>query len=173
MGRRGPAPKPTAHKRMTGNPGKRPLNKSEPQPLLITPNCPEFLDEAAKLKWKELAPELERLGLLTTVDGDSLAGYCQAWAEFRQATETLQKEGRHIRVGGMPVVPVDDEGGEKPMEWRGGQHQSHPAVAQQRTAWAAMVKFGSLFGLDPSSRSRLTVDDKQPKPSKVEARKRG
>jgi hypothetical protein len=40
MGYRGPAPKPNAIKRAEGNPGKRPLNRYEPQPRLTTPKCP-------------------------------------------------------------------------------------------------------------------------------------
>ncbi len=32
MGQRGPAPKPTALRILEGNPGKRPLNASEPRP---------------------------------------------------------------------------------------------------------------------------------------------
>ena len=34
MGYRGPIPKPNATKRAEGNPGKRPLNRYEPQPRL-------------------------------------------------------------------------------------------------------------------------------------------
>lgn len=134
---RGPAPKPTRLKVLAGNPSKRPLNQHEPQPTVGVPDCPTWLDTEAKKKWKELVPELERLGLLTVVDGAALACYCQAWAEFRQATMALKKDGRYIQCG--------------------TQQQPHPAVAQQRTAWKAIREFSSLFGLDPSARSRLVA----------------
>lgn len=137
MARTGRPPKPTALKILNGNPGRGPINSREPKPDATPPKCPTWLDAEAKRKWKQLVPHLQRLGLLTVVDGDVLTAYCQAWAEFRQATETLQKKGRYISVG--------------------PSQQPHPAVAQQRSAWKAVKEFAALFGLDPSSRSRLMV----------------
>jgi P27 family predicted phage terminase small subunit len=133
---RGRLPKPTKLKLLTGNPGKRPLNLRAPPPNAAPPRCPVWLDAEAKRKWKRLAPELARLGLLTLVDGDALAAYCQAWAEFRQATEALKQEGRLVT---------------KPS----GRRSPHPAVAPQRSARRARKDFAGLFGLDPSSRSKL------------------
>lgn len=135
---RGRKPKPTRLKVLNGNPGQRPLNKAEPMPKRGRPVCPSWLDKAAKAKWRKLVPELDRLGLLTLVDGDALAAYCQAWAEFQWATQTLRKEGRVFATATGYLAP-------------------HPAVAQQRSAWAAIKAFAALFGLDPSSRSRLQV----------------
>lgn len=143
MGKRGPAPKPTRLKVLQGNPGRRPLNGQEPQPKATPPRCPPWLDDAAKAKWKALVPELSRLGILTIVDGDALAAYCQAWAEFKTATETLRLTGRTFETATGNLLP-------------------HPAVAQQRSAWTAIKAFAALFGLDPSSRSRLHVPDPKP-----------
>ena len=75
---------------------------------------------------------------MTVVDGDALACYFQAWAEFEHATRMLHLEGRVIRTGSGYPVP-------------------HPAIALQRSAWKAVKDFAALFGLDPSSRSRLSV----------------
>lgn len=102
------------------------------------PKCPAWLDKAAKSRWRALVPELERLGLLTIIDGDALAAYCQAWAEFEIATRTLQAEGRTFRTESGYLAP-------------------HPAVAQQRSAWNAVKTFAALFGLDPADRSQLNV----------------
>lgn len=137
MGRRGRPPKPTVLKILTGNPGQRPLNLDEPQPDKTPPKCPTWMDTEAKKKWRELAPELSRLGLLTRVDGGALSCLCQAWSEYRQATETLQRDGRYLTNRETGTV------------------KSHPAVAQQRSAWAAYQRYCGLFGLDPSSRVRL------------------
>src|SRR4051812_963222 len=116
MGARGPAPKPTRLKILAGNPGKRPLNAAEPKPDPKPPVCPAWLDDAAKTKWRATVKELSRLGVLTSIDGDALAAYCQAWAEFQWATKTLRKEGRVIKTGS-------------------GYAQPHPAIAMQRSAW--------------------------------------
>ena len=48
MGYRGPTPKPSSIARAEGNPGKRGLNDSEPQPRNVAPKCPEDLDERAR-----------------------------------------------------------------------------------------------------------------------------
>jgi P27 family predicted phage terminase small subunit len=110
---------------------------NEPEPDTAAPICPAWLDDAAKAKWAELLPHLKAMGLLTIIDGDALAAYCQAWSEFQWATETLQKEGRTQRKGtGL---------------------SAHPAVQQQRTAWRAIRDFAALFGLSPADRSRLDV----------------
>jgi P27 family predicted phage terminase small subunit len=142
---RGRKPKPTPLKILTGNPGKRPLNGQEPLPKRGRPVCPAFLSAGAKSQWRRLVPELDRLGLLTLVDSGALAAYCQAWDEFRQATITLNKEGRIVSgaLGGL---------------------KSHPAVAQQRSAWKGIQAFAALFGLDPSSRTRLKVPPKEDDP---------
>jgi P27 family predicted phage terminase small subunit len=133
----GRPPMPTKLKILTGNRGKRPLPTHEPQPARGIPPCPAWLDAEAKAKWEQLAPELDRLGLLTVVDGDFLTAYCQAWGEFLWATETLREEGRV-------------------MDTRTGQ-RAHPAAALQRSAWVAMQRFGGLFGLSPADRVKLAT----------------
>lgn len=135
MAKKGPKPRPTRLRIMDGNPGKRPLNAREPMPTRGVPECPDWLDGEARAKWVHLVPELDRLGLLTLADGEQLAAFCQSWAEFRLTTELLQREGRVI----------DTPHGKK----------GHPAVVQQRSALAALAKFGALFGLSPADRVRL------------------
>ena len=50
MGRRGPAPKPTAIKILEGNPGKQKLNHNEPKPptIIAIPKPPSRLLKDAK-----------------------------------------------------------------------------------------------------------------------------
>lgn len=138
MGARGPKPKPTALKILDGNPGKRAPSAAEPMPSPEPPRCPAWLADEAKKKWKALAPELGRLRLLTSVDGDALACYCQAWAQYREATEALAKEGMVTKSPSGYLAP-------------------HPAHAQQQQALAAMHRLSQSFGLDPASRARLTA----------------
>jgi P27 family predicted phage terminase small subunit len=97
------------------------------------------LDAEAKAEWKRIVPQLSALGLLTLLDRAALTCYCQAWSELQHASATLAQEGHEVRVGESGAV------------------QPHPAVAQQRSAWKAVRDFASLFGLDPSSRSRLKL----------------
>ena len=149
MGARGPAPKPTKTKILQGNPGHRKLNKAEPKPRDGAPNCPTWLSAEAKAEWRRLVPELEEIGLLSLVDRMALTTLCQAWAEFYEATKILEKEGRTFTTIAGYIV-------------------QHPAVAMQRSAWAGVKSFCSLFGLDPSSRSRMQLPEKPKEPTAFE-----
>ena len=75
---RGRRPKPTALKKLEGNPGKRPLNELEPVPPVASLRCPNYLLPEARKEWRRLAPILMNLGLLTAADAVPFAGYCQA-----------------------------------------------------------------------------------------------
>jgi P27 family predicted phage terminase small subunit len=94
---RGRPPKPTALKVLNGNPGKRPLNKFEPKPKPILPKCPAWLDPAAKKEWRRVVPELERIGMLTCVDGAALGGYCQSYGRWVAAEQFIQKHGMVLK----------------------------------------------------------------------------
>jgi phage terminase small subunit len=88
---RGRRPKPTRLKVLTGNPGKRPLNDSEPGPEVAIPDCPGELGENARREWSRLVGELAALKLLTNFDRAALAAYCGAYALWAEATEAIQK----------------------------------------------------------------------------------
>lgn len=93
MATRGRKPKPTALKVLEGNPGKRPLNTDEPKPKKKAPKCPSWLEPEAKKEWRRMSKTLEKIGVLTQVDGAAFAGYCQAYARWREAEEFLTKHG--------------------------------------------------------------------------------
>jgi len=65
MATRGRKPKPTAMKELEGNPGKHPLNTSEPKPNKKAPACPKWLEPEAKKEWRRLAKQMEAIGILT------------------------------------------------------------------------------------------------------------
>ena len=71
---RGRKPKPTALKKLEGNPGKRPLNELEPVPPTVALRCPNYLLPEARKEWKRLAPILMGMGLLTAADAVPLCG---------------------------------------------------------------------------------------------------
>lgn len=135
-------PKPTAIKRLTGNPGKRPLNAAEPQPDKTPPTCPAWLTGEARREWRRIVPELERMGLLTLVDRAALSGYCQSWARWREGERVLSRDGltyEYTNKQGESVILPRPEA----------------AIARQ---YLAMVRaFCGEFGLTPSSRGRMSV----------------
>lgn len=145
MGLRGNPPVPTAILKLRGSQRAAKRTK-EPQPKVEGATCPEWLSAEAKTEWRRIVPELRRLGLLTLVDRTALAAYCQAHAELRLATETVDKEGRVIEE---PIV--DKEG-----DVVGHKLKPHPAVKMQRDAMQRIKQFIAEFGLSPSARARVT-----------------
>ncbi len=145
MGRRGPPPTPTRIKMLRGNPGKRPLNYREPQPEKNAPRRPVWLSADAKRAWKRLVPQLKRMRLLTAADGDALVAYCQTWSRWKRAEEFLEKHG--------DVYPIRDEVG------RVRCMQQFPQVAISRNLAQLLKAYQQEFGLTPSARTRIEVQD--------------
>ena len=98
MAERGRKPTPTAIKVLEGNPGKRPLYANEPRPKKKAPRCPSWLEEEAKKEWKRLAKQMEQLGILTEIDMAAFAGYCQAYARWKEAEEFISKHGTIVKT---------------------------------------------------------------------------
>ena len=85
----GRKPKPTAIKKLEGNPGKRKLNTKEPIPAKGMPECPEWLLPEAKREWERLADLMNQMGVLTEVDMAAFAAYCQSYARWKEAQEHI------------------------------------------------------------------------------------
>ena len=145
MGRRGPPPEPTRLRLLKGNPGKRRVNSDEPKPPRRAKKdllrCPGWISDGAKLVWRSAAPQLRDMGVLTQVDRDALAAYCQAYARWREAEEFIAKHGS--------VYPLRDEQG------RVKYMQPFPQVAIARHLLLAVRTFQQEFGMTPSARSRI------------------
>lgn len=139
MATRGRKPKPTALKVLEGNPGKRPLNTDEPKPKKKAPKCPSWLEPEAKKEWRRMSKTLEQIGVLTQVDGAAFAGYCQAYARWREAEEFLTKHGTIFKTPS-------------------GYIQQVPQVSIAQTYLKIMKDFCSEFGLTPSARTRIKAD---------------
>lgn len=138
MAQRGRKPKPTALKMLEGNPGKRQLNPFEP--VLAdkneVPECPDWLEEEAKMEWKRLSGNLADLGLLTQMDVQAFASYCQAYARWREAEEFITQHGSIVKTGS-------------------GSWQQVPQVSIAHHNQKIMMQAAAEFGLTPSSRSRI------------------
>ena len=74
----GRKPKPTAIKKLEGNPGKRKLNTKEPIPAKGMPECPDWRLLEAKKEWERLCDLMNQMGVLTEVDMAAFAAYCQS-----------------------------------------------------------------------------------------------
>src|SRR5262245_31110780 len=94
MARPGPPPKPTKLKLLEGNPGKRRLNRQEPDPPpLVDLAPPDHLDAIACDEWARVVPELTRVKLLTVVDRAALAAYCALYSRWVTAERLIAASG--------------------------------------------------------------------------------
>ena len=92
----GREPKPTALKKLEGNPGKRKLNTMEPMPGKGVPDCPKRLLSEAKMEWERLCVKLSEMGVLTEIDMAAFAACCQSYARWKEAFRLMQPS-RHSR----------------------------------------------------------------------------
>lgn len=136
MAARGRKPKPTALKILEGNPGKRPLNENEPVPPKGPIKCPSWLLPEAKKEWKRLAPALDAMGILTMTDEKAFAGYCQAYARWKEAEEFITQHGSIFKTPS-------------------GYVQQVPQVSIAQQNLKIMQSFCAEFGLTPATRVRI------------------
>lgn len=128
--------KPTALKLLAGT--AQPCRmKNEPKPQPVAPKCPSRLPKEAKRKWKELAPKLEKLGLLTQVDGGAFADLCLCLARLAEAEQS-------ISINGL-LVPAKDG------------LKRNPALQTAREYRQAVARWYEKFGLTPADRGRLDM----------------
>ncbi|VVE87569.1 phage terminase small subunit P27 family [Pandoraea bronchicola] len=136
-GRSGRKPKPTAKKELAGNPGKRALNKDEPEFGIVTNIfAPDWIDGHARDLWEHLSPLLCKQRVLQVTDIQNLEVYCSAYGQFRRAEEDIAKHG--LVVAGAQGGPT-----------------KNPAVTAKNEAVKQMATYGAMLGLDPASRQRL------------------
>ena len=130
--------KPTAQKIMDGETRPERLNVNQPRPKPVAPKCPDYLTGRAVEEWNIVGAELEKLGLLTKVDGNAFCDYCWLCGECADMMELLHKGGM------LKKTP-----------------NAHVAPKAQFTILRDMMKLknqlANQFGLTPSARERLSV----------------
>jgi len=140
VGKRGPKKQPVEMKLLKGT--FRPDRDREgPKPAPVSLKCPSWLPTKAKRRWAELAPKLEKLGLLREIDGDEFARYCLYTIRQREAEEDIKKRGLLV-PGAVPGTMV-----------------KNPAVQIARDYATLASRLADKFGLNPSARNGLSVGE--------------
>jgi P27 family predicted phage terminase small subunit len=145
MGKRGPAPKPTALRVLHGE--RQSKRRQEPIPAQAEVRPPAWLSRKAKAVWRRLAPDLEARGVLTCWDVEAFAGYVDAVVRRSEAARHLEHEGE------VTEQPVFD---------RNGCLTGHRLA---RSPWSYVFKdadqqvqrWGARFGLTPSERGQIKL----------------
>lgn len=137
MGKRGPAPAPTALKLVAGTRSCR-VNDDEPQPGEELPECPAEADEAVRAIWDYTLSYLDQMRIVRAPDRDLLYAYCEAVVTHREASRALAQDGIVARASNGSVT-------------------KHPACSVQKEAASVMRGLAQEFGLSPSARSGIKM----------------
>jgi P27 family predicted phage terminase small subunit len=135
---RGRKRKPPKLKLIAGNPGKRPI-PGAPRPAAEVPAPYEWMSAEAKREWVRVAPQMAALGLLTVLDTDALALYCETISNYINAKMILEREGTTYKHKGLT--------------------KKHPCVGMRDQAARDAAMFARELGLLPTARQRLGVED--------------
>ena len=140
---RGQRPKPTAIRKLEGNPGKRPFNPREP----VIPVAGDALDAAPALiaadpvaagQWHRLAPILRRARVLTDADVNALIAYCQQWSIYQDALTKAPPDRRVVKTpNDYPVI--------------------NPYLSIANKALMFCDRLGEQLGFTPGGRARLST----------------
>ena len=166
---RGRKPLPTHLKIVRGTERKDRVNDREPKPDADKVSPPPHLTGEALQHFLELAPELLELGVLTNLDVDLLAEYCEVWAihvDVKRKIDRANAEARTLAElavwdDELPDLPKGD--GRIDVFRNGTRQQSVNYQIFNRTL-DQMQKLGAEFGLSPSSRTRITSSKKSDDP---------
>lgn len=141
----GPPPKPSALKRLAGQPGHHVLPKEpEIKPPEKAPRAPRWLSGPAREEWRRLTPLLVHAGLYTDLDFQTLALYCQAVGDWREALEKINQTGGKVLTG-----------------TNGGLYQN-PWVSLASKAREQALRLIQEFGLSPAAVGRVQFAETEP-----------
>lgn len=138
---KGRKPTPTKLRVVRGNPSKRPIEENEVDaaPIERDVEPPVQLIKAAREKWDRITKNLEAVGLLTVMDMDVLARYCEMLVEY-------EKAAKYVRNNGTTAERLN-------------QYGSYEVTAPQFNTMVRLngelLKIETQFGFTPSARSGL------------------
>jgi len=137
VGKRGPAPTPTALKVLRGS---RPstINHQEPKPEIGAGDPPSWLGDEAIEYWREYAPKLENLGVLCETDRTAFALLAHTWGQWCEA---------RLELAANESVQTSAS----------GHSQVTPWVTIARQLQADYLRQASKFGMNPSDRTGITA----------------
>lgn len=145
-------PKPTKLKILEGNPGKRPLNKLEPEPPMGDCPKPDWWEEKynaketslimreANLFFDRMKPRLEDMGVLTVSDEPMFELMCYYYGVWRNAQHQLLTRG-------FVYPSINKQGGE--------YLAINPYATVANKIFKDFLNIASRFGMTPSDRTSL------------------
>ena len=135
---RGRPHKPAAIRKLEGNRSRTPIHDA-PRPNPGAPECPGWLTGEARDEWLRVVPSLASIDMLDRMDRSTLAAYCEAWAQFCQASTRIKTEGAVYDVATK----------------HGVLKRKSPWVDVRADATQRLLKIATEYGMTPQSRAKL------------------
>jgi P27 family predicted phage terminase small subunit len=163
MGKRGPAPAPTALQLLKGEKKSR-INTRGPKPEVKDrpPACPAWLSKEAKAVWRYHAKTLHKAELLTDWDRETFAVYCTAVVQHREACQVL--------AGAMVVTEDGVTASNLLVTGMHGNLVKNPILQVIRDTSQTIRVYAQQFGLTPSARSGIELPDAKGKNNEAAGR---
>lgn len=117
-----------------------------PQVDLTAPPCPVWLTKSAKKYWKQVAPELEKVGLISLIDSAAFAAHCDSAGRYEDITRELKT--------------IDDMLSNTPQ----GFKVQNVLWQIRNKLWEQVMKSSNEFGLTPAGRSKVKPVEQQQLP---------
>ena len=143
---RGRKPMPSAVHELRGDYEKKPQRRrtNEPIPPKEKPQFADFLNDIAKTEFEFITNIMDKMKILSQADQSALTMYCQTFSQWREAVDMCAKYGSW-------VLGKDKNG--NPFTTRNEWDRIRERSADSCRKW--LIE----FGLTPSARTRLQVDD--------------
>lgn len=160
MGRRGPPKTPTELKLLRGTPGgEHKLARNEPKPKKVkNVPAPDWLEPKAVEVWERETSRLEKLGLLTEIDLNAFARYCDIYSKWDAARDFLAKNGF--------VYAIYHEQSPDEIARKEKKKLKYMAQFPQYTIYQQLGKdlarLEGAFGMNPAARASLNITIKKP-----------
>lgn len=151
MGRRGPAPTPTAILNARGS-WRAKQNPDEPKPDVGAPKCPRELSRESRKVWRGVSA-LIAPGVLTKDSVQTLSRYCHGLVRWWKLADWLENN--------PDTYETRDEAGNI-------RHVRHPNVGTYEKLGRDLLRIEQEFGLTPAARTRVIASNGQkPKDNKA------
>jgi len=142
MAKPGPPLTPTRTLKLRGS-WRGKINKHEPQVDPERPVCPAWIDRTAKLWWREVVPQLHKMGVLAKIDRKALERTAVIYSRWRRMMAFITEHGETYNV-------KDSKGKVKYLK-------RFPQVAIAAELDKELGRCYAEFGMTPSARSRVTA----------------
>lgn len=114
------------------------------------PMPPPHLCDDAKVEWGRVSSMLHALRLLSEADVAALAAYCQSYAIWKQAIESLNTMAQSNGIAKGLMIRTTN-----------GNIIQNPLLGIANTAASNMVRYAAEFGMTPSARARIHAGEGQ------------